>query len=276
MEIYNSSTNTVNWNDLLEIQEFKDLSNTPQNSIWHKEGTAYMHTCMVTEKMLEYVSHSNDVKFKDYDYRDILVYSALLHDLGKITTTKIGNDNLYHCKEHAIEGIPIANSFIDNYLPNLESYKRIAILSLIRYHMVPFYILEHKNPKSYILKIVNNLKNIDFESLLLLKRCDYEGSIHENEIDYKTILENVKNLFYEICSYPAGTKVVLEKMGDFIPNYPHEIHIGDKISGSLSHPITVGFRTSLGFRFSTSPVTEIIDKNHFKTQNSIYKIIKQE
>lgn len=132
--------------------------------------------------------------------------------------------------------------------------------------------------KRYQVRLVNNLEYIDFEALLLLKKCDCEGSIPESDDHHEETLRSVRELYYEVCSYPAQTKVWIEKLKDtntcnYKPGcHPNGINKGYLTQGYLSLPITVGFRTCLGFRFSTSPVTKIVDKNHFHTQNSVYKI----
>lgn len=38
--------------------------------------------------MLKHIENSNEVLFQDIDYRNILVFAALLHDIGKPVTTK--------------------------------------------------------------------------------------------------------------------------------------------------------------------------------------------
>lgn len=276
--IYNAETNTINWDELLKIPEFKALSETPQNILWHKEGNACVHTCMVVQRVLEYIDDSDDKWWCDHDYRDILVYAALLHDIGKSVTTVKGEDGLYHCPNHGIKGVSIAKNIIETYIPELEKYKKIAILSLVRHHMQPFYILKHRDPKKAILKLANELEGIGFEALLLLKKCDCEGSIPEKYDGYKEILEKVRELYYEVCSYPSGTQVYIRKLEDtdtcsYKPgHHPNGINVGYLTRGVLSYPVTKGFRTSLGFRFSTSPVQKIIDKNHFQTKNSVYEI----
>lgn len=276
--IYNPEKNTVHWGELLKIPEFKALLETPQNVLWHKEGNAYIHTCMVTQCMLEYIDNSDDFKFMDPQYREILVFGALLHDVGKAVTTEKGEDGLYHCKDHAIKGVPIAENILNTYATEIPEKCKNAILSLVRYHMQPLYVLKNRDSRNAILRLANNLKNVDFEALLLLKKCDCDGSIFEKDDNHEEILENVRRLYYDVCSYPAKTKVWIKKLGDaetcdYKPGcHPNGINTGYLTQGYLSMPVTIGFRTSLGFRFSTSCVTKIIDKNHFQTENSIYEI----
>lgn len=275
--IYNPETNTVFWNNVLNIPEFKVLCNTPQNQIWHKEGDVFTHTRMVTECMLNFIENNNKPLFTDCDYREILVFAALLHDIGKPIVTSKDENGIYHNKNHAIKSAEIAENILNTYAPELIMENQKAILSLIRQHMQPLYILTNNDSKKYILKIVNKVKYIDFESLLLLKYCDCKGSITDEYNPYTEILKEVRKLYYDVCSYLAGTKVYLHKLKD--KNYkvhPNGINVGYKIEGRLSMPITVGYRTTLGLRFSTSPVIKVIDKNHFETINSIYEIFQVE
>ena len=45
---------------------------------------------MVTKCMLKHIENSNEVLFQDIDYRNILVFAALLHDIGKPSYYKKG------------------------------------------------------------------------------------------------------------------------------------------------------------------------------------------
>lgn len=235
---------------------------------------------MVTKCMLKYIETDYNSRFQDKNYRKILIFASLLHDIGKTITTEKGEDGLYHCIDHATKGVPIARHILDTYTPDIEFEYKEAILSLVQCHMKPLYILRSKNPGLAIIKLANSLKYIDFESLLLLKQCDCEGSMPETNIQYKEILAQVQELYYKVCSYPTNTIVQITKIGEadscpYKPNcHPNGINVGYTIIGNLSFPITVGFRVFLGLRFSTSPVTKIIDKNHFQTKNSVYSIIE--
>lgn len=207
-KIYNLENNSINWDEVLTIPEFKALTETPQNILWHKEGNAFIHTKMVTEAMIN--ATSNHEKFYD-KYREILIISALLHDIGKPVTTKLGEDNLYHCKNHAIEGAIIAKNILEKHFHKLNKQQKEAIISLVENHMQPLYILNTKNPKNTLIKIINKLKHISFEDLLLLKKCDCIGSITDQENDYMSILDSLRTLYYTEYTYRPGTVVKIKK-----------------------------------------------------------------
>ena len=268
--IYDAENNVIDWNEVSTIEEISRLKEINQNQLYHKEGNAFNHTKMVTEEMIKLINNQPIDRFLDPDYRTILVLAALLHDVGKYTTSQLGPDGLWHNPNHAIEGEKIAKDILEKYnLCNKMWYQ--AILSLVRYHMQPLYIGESGNR---LLKIVNKLKGISFVELVWLKRCDCRGAIMEYDDGCEQKLNNVLDLYYNVCSYPAGTLVTIKKIKDlkFSGYHPVGIDEGYTNSGKLFAPVTIDWRTYVGRNFSTSPVKKIIDRNHFETENSIYEI----
>ena len=268
--IYDAEKNIVDWDEVSKIEEITRLKEINQNQLYHKEGNAFNHTRMVTEAVIELINNKPNNRFLDPDYRTILVLAALLHDVGKYTTSILGPDGLWHNPDHAIEGEKIAKNILEKYdLCNKMWHQ--AILSLVRYHMQPLYIGESENR---LLKLVNKLKGISFVELVWLKRCDCRGAIMEYDDGCERKLDNVLDLYYNICSYPAGTLVAIKKIKDlkFSGNHPNDIDEGYINSGKLFAPIAIDWRVYVGRDFSTSPVKKIIDKNHFETENSIYEI----
>lgn len=93
------------------IPEIEKLKRIPQNEIWHKEGNAFVHTCMVVQSALDHISNETIDYLASPEIREILVYAALLHDVGKAFTTKKGEDGLYHASNHAIKSAEIAKIY---------------------------------------------------------------------------------------------------------------------------------------------------------------------
>ncbi len=275
IQIYNPETNTIDFDLVLQIPEFQKLKETPQHSWWHEEGDAWEHTKMVVNKMIDFIDKNQECQFfKDSQYREILVYSALFHDIGKPLTTFLGEDGYYHCPEHAIVGAKLTETLLNDFY--LDENIKPAIISLVRNHMRPRYAMKEDNPEKAILKLANSLENIDFEALILLKRCDDEGSIHP-ESDIPELLNKALEIFYDKVSYKKGTMVTIKKLETINENHkkfghPNGIDNGYEACGTLFLPITVGWGVFLGKMFNTSQVTKIIDKNHFQTKNSVYFI----
>lgn len=279
IQIYNPETNTIDFDLVLQIPEFQKLKETLQHSWWHEEGDAWEHTKMVVNKMIDFIDKNQDYQFfNDPQYREILVYSALFHDIGKPLTTFLGEDNYYHCPEHAVEGAKLTETLLNNI--SLDNNIKPAIISLVRNHMRPIHVMKSDNPKKELLKLVNSLNGIDFRALVLLKWCDDQGSIHPDS-GYEDLLKKIYDLFLEEISYPKGTYVKITKLEILnedhkIFGHPNGIEKGYVYLGEMLTPITVGWGVFLGRVFHTSDVIEIIDKNHFKTNNSLYEITKYE
>ena len=59
---------------------------------------------------------------------------------------------------------------------------------------------------------------------------------------------------------------------EFDGYHPNGIYAGYVKTGICTNPPTIGDRFYIGYSFSTSPVTELIDNLTFKTLYSTYKI----
>lgn len=276
MKLYDSTENTFHWEKLDLIPEIEKLKQTPQNEIWHKEGNAFVHTCMVVQSALDHISNETIDYLASPEIREILVYAALLHDVGKAFTTKKGEDGLYHASNHAIKSAEIAKDLLVKL--EVDEHLHTAIISLVRWHMQPMYILEQTNPEKAILKLANNLNEVNVELLILLKQCDCEGSIYDKDDHRDEILQKVRDIYYDKITYKRGETVKITKLSDndtcsYVPgHHPNGINTGYEKIGRLIEPITKGHRVYLGLGFSTSPVVEIVSKNCFKTRNSVYEI----
>ncbi len=102
----------IDWDEVLKIPEFQKLSETKQNQIWHQEGNALIHTQNVCNEMKKFLK---DKLILESQF-NVLLYSALFHDIGKINTTVIDEEGIYHCPNHANSSFWIAK----NILPLIE------------------------------------------------------------------------------------------------------------------------------------------------------------
>ena len=64
------------------------LKGVPQDPRWHPEGDVYVHTMMVVDRAAEIAQSLAGVA------REILLFAALCHDLGKPETTSVENDRI--------------------------------------------------------------------------------------------------------------------------------------------------------------------------------------
>lgn len=104
--------------------ELKDLIDCPQNPEWHPEGDVWIHTLMVVD---------NAALLRDEleeDQRLSFMYGALLHDIGKPSTTVLP---LCTAHGHAEAGEPLATTFMQRITKDSKLLKEIPLL--VRLHM---------------------------------------------------------------------------------------------------------------------------------------------
>lgn len=174
------------WETILSIKEFMDLTTCPQSTLWHKEGHVFTHTCAVANQMVNYF-HRMGWNMDD-DYYIQMVSAALCHDLGKPSTTKWDEElQEYKTKCHGIEGARITrNLFFDE--PDIQLRERICCM--VKNHMILHHLLDDKKHIEKKLKRLSwNL--VPVKDMLLLKHCDSLGS--KNDIELPEYLEFVRN-----------------------------------------------------------------------------------
>ncbi len=110
--------------------EIEALLMTEQDPIWHPEGNAFEHTAHVCDA-------AADICIRDDLFGEeqlVALMAALLHDVGKATTTVKNDQGRWISPKHAPEGVPIAKEF----LSRLRAPKHIIdhVLPLVAEHMV--------------------------------------------------------------------------------------------------------------------------------------------
>lgn len=161
----------------------KKLSSIEQNKKYHPEGSVLNHVLLVVDEASSRKQDSKDER--------VFMWSALLHDLGKLTTTRI-RKNRITSYNHDIEGEKLAIKFLDS-LTNDEEFK-LSISKLVRYHMQPLFFdknLPFFDPK-------NMFKEVDCKEVALLSLCDRLGRGHLDDEVLNLEKERV-NKFKKYC-----------------------------------------------------------------------------
>ena len=190
------------WKKIEKIPEFAVLKECKQSPKWHSEGNAFIHTqCVVNAAIKDientYYGVSQTVQ--------VLVLSALFHDIGKGVTT-FEKDGRWHAYGHEIEGEKITRKILWD-----EGWAfRENVCALVRLHMEP---LNWFNMKGGILeklaethelisKIgpVDTLANMHITDLIRLKMWDVEGSKQEDAKSKQNDLNNLSKLF-QLCKH---------------------------------------------------------------------------
>lgn len=136
------------------------LKGTEQSPRYHPEGTAWKHTMMVLDEAAKVRLQSSDP--------EVLLWSALLHDIGKPATT-VNRKGKITSYDHDKVGETLCIEFLQYF--NRDSEFIEAVAALVRYHMHMLYLLQ-KLPYADEKGLRKRTKASE---LALLCRCDRLG-----------------------------------------------------------------------------------------------------
>ena len=118
----------------------EQLRHTEQNPTFHAEGNVLNHTQAVLNEFL--VSESR-LRLPE-SLQEVLYWTAVLHDLGKIKVTTWRNGK-WSARGHEAAGCPMARKILQQN-PSLSQHQKRQILMLIRWHHLPLRWMVDKNP----------------------------------------------------------------------------------------------------------------------------------
>ena len=155
------------------LEEIKDsLKNTPlevlinlekieQNKQYHPEGNVWNHLKQVVDTASKIKDFAND--------KASFMLGALLHDLGKGTTTKKNKQGRLISYNHDTEGEKIADKLLTYYDYKDEEKKKA--LNLVKYHMHHLYIIKNLP----FAKTNELVKEVDLNDMILMFVSDRLG-----------------------------------------------------------------------------------------------------
>lgn len=153
------------------------MSQTEQNPAFHAEGDVWTHTKMVCGEL---------VKLGDFHdlpeaQQQAVFLAALLHDIGKIPTTRWENDK-WTSPNHTLVGSKMARQFLwqDVGLCGIPEKQRLreTVCNLIRYHSFPPHAIDDPDGKRKLIAIAANGQNCPMftvELLCILCQADALG-----------------------------------------------------------------------------------------------------
>lgn len=202
VEIFRLYEHHINPQELRFIlTQLAPLKECIENNPWHTNESVYNHTIKVVKQLAECVESSNG-RIKLYvgeklDQRsryDLLVVSALLHDMGKINTFRVEDgitSAVGHEEEGAILSVPILNEL------NFSYRQSEFITTIIREHgMLSDLLSESEDRFSLSADVLRERMGSDFDSLVLLAKADLMGSDWQstNPVDYLMRYERCDSL----------------------------------------------------------------------------------
>ena len=145
------------------------LENIDQNKKYHPEGSVWNHVMLV-------VDNAAKLKYKS-ENQQAFMWGALLHDLGKLTTTRLRKGRITSYN-HDVEGEKLATKFLSMLTDNEDLIEKVS--KIARWHMQPLFI--HKNlPFANLTEMSSQISIDEIALLSLADRLGRGGMTEEIE-----------------------------------------------------------------------------------------------
>jgi predicted kinase len=170
----------VPWDDVdREWALVRALRGCPQDARHHAEGDVWIHTRMVCEELAALPAW----RALPEDERRALFAAAVLHDTGKPDCTRTDPDGRISARGHSRRGAILARSHL--WRANVPFGEREQIAALIRYHQVPYFLIDHPDARRLTLEVSQSAR---CDHLAILAEADVRGRVCE---DLQRMLDNV-------------------------------------------------------------------------------------
>ncbi|SHG95869.1 HDIG domain-containing metalloprotein [Tepidibacter thalassicus] len=159
-EYFNKMAKSGLFNEKYPLTLLGDLIKTPQSPKYHPEGTVWNHTMLVIDNAAKKKHLSEDPRS--------FMWAALLHDLGKPSTTKIKKGKITSY-DHDKIGAKLARDFLREFTNDEKLIHRVSIL--VRWHMQVLFVVKDLS----FADIENMASQISIDEIALLSTCDRFG-----------------------------------------------------------------------------------------------------
>lgn len=174
-------------------KELADLIGIPQDPTHHPEGDAWVHTLLVMDAMSRILSREGIIG----ERRVTLMFAAMLHDVGKATTTQWHPEKQkWTSYGHAEAGVPIARGFLERFAPNFG--QKDEVLALVLCHM---YRCHKEFTSKAVRKLANKLQPSNISDLVLVMEADGMGRGPASSGLPRSVLEDLIPLARENMVY---------------------------------------------------------------------------
>ena len=199
-----------------------EFSITEQDSRWHAEGNVAIHTEMVLNELYQLLR--TEAAHISGTNRQILILSALLHDIAKPITTRqkeiAGETCIVASKHEEIGASYLATKLIE--LP-LKHTSIVAIMGLVGFHQIPkLLVIKNKSDSDYL----HLALHADLALLYWLELADMKGRICE-DLDQQIALLALFKLFaeeYQLWEKKDPSQSLLSNI-QIKPSYNEQIYL---------------------------------------------------
>ncbi len=169
----------IDWDSLnAEFAWIRALADCPQDAVYHAEGDVWIHTRMVCESLLA----NEQWRALPDDDRAIVFIAALMHDVGKPACTRI-DDGRISSRGHSTRGAIMTREIL--WRMNVPIRTREQIVSLIRWHQIPFFLIDRPNSQRRLFEVSQTTR---CDLLALVTEADARGRVCQ---DQQRLLDNI-------------------------------------------------------------------------------------
>lgn len=164
---------------LPELAATRGVIQSPQ---WHPEGDVFEHTMQALDAAAQ-------LHYKDASEKRTMMYAALCHDLGKVTTTTRDADGRIKSYGHEVVGVPLARSLLKRITENHDLVKTVGIL--VRHHMMPGSFVKQNASAAAYKRLAHKIYPITLRELSLLAYADRRGRNGDRYIPLTGPIEDI-------------------------------------------------------------------------------------
>ncbi len=177
----------LDWDGLNQEETWlQSLIDCQQDVINHGEGDVWTHTRMVCESLIANPAS----RILPEDERQIVFNAALFHDIAKPMCRKEEDDGHISFRGHSRRGAIETRRIL--WERGVPLSIREQICSMIRHHLVPFWLIEREDNRRLTLEVAETTR---CDHLALLAEADARGRICQ---DLQRLLDNIA-LYVEQC-----------------------------------------------------------------------------
>ena len=181
---FNEVNNRVVFEEKYPFTLLGDLKKVPQSPKYHPEGNEWNHTMMVVDNAARRRDLSRNAR--------VLMWAALLHDLGKARTTKLRKGKITSY-DHDIVGEKLSIEFLKVFSSDQVFINFVA--KMVRWHMQILHVVKGL-PYANIERMASEVSIKEIALMGLCDRLGRGGMTKEKEQEEE---KNIK-IFLDKCS----------------------------------------------------------------------------
>jgi len=164
---------------------------TQQSPEHHPEGNVWIHSMLVIDNAAKVRELSENPR--------AFMWGALLHDLGKGSTTKIRKGKITSY-DHDRAGAELCRKFLESFTKEGKFINQVT--ALVRWHMQTLFVMKNL-PFGDVKKMSSE---VSIKEIALLSQCDRLGRGEISESKIKEEKENIKAFILKCEEHLLGSK----------------------------------------------------------------------